>query len=330
MKMFKSTSLCYLVSALVYAGALFPVNTVAGTVAQTPLFLGEGNVPGNLALTPSVEYPTVTSVANLGNYDETVKSVGYFDSNKCYGYQYSATESERHFYPVSVSADYTCPGDVWSGNYLNWAATSTIDPFRWALTGGYRVKDTVTETWIEKARHTGQGSLFPTRTISGVAVVNNATPFSTSSITTYVNGEGNKMDFQLPSGHGFSNTAPGVDTPVFSDTDFGSISITQFGSGTVERSSEYSYDADGFSLKKKTNSDPNGARIKVVDSGSVDYDNFIFTGRIYRPSGGPTNGSSDRLALSDSDGNGYGFSVSGSSIKVEKRTKSGSSVSTIR
>lgn len=328
MKMFKSTSLCYLVSALVYAGALFPVNTVAGTVAQTPLFLGEGNVPGNLALTPSVEYPTVTSVANLGNYDETVKSVGYFDSNKCYGYQYSATESERHFYPVSVSADYTCPGDVWSGNYLNWAATSTIDPFRWALTGGYRVKDTVTETWIEKARHTGQGSLFPTRTISGAAVVNNATPFSTSSITTYVNGEGNKMDFQLPSGHGFSNTAPGVDTPVFSDTDFGSISITQFRSGTVERSSEYSYDAGGFSLKKKTNSDPNGARIKVVDSGSVDYDNFIFTGRIYRPSGGPTNGSSDRLALSDSDGNGYGFSVSGSSIKVEKRTKSGSSVST--
>ncbi len=30
----------------------------------------------------------------------------------------------------------------WSGNYLNWAATQTIDPFRKALTGGYRVRDT--------------------------------------------------------------------------------------------------------------------------------------------------------------------------------------------
>ena len=27
----------------------------------------------------------------------------------------------------------------WSGNWLNWAATQTIDPFRKALTGGLRV-----------------------------------------------------------------------------------------------------------------------------------------------------------------------------------------------
>jgi len=29
---------------------------------------------------------------------------------------------------------------------MNWAATQTIDPFRSVLTGGYRVKDTPTET----------------------------------------------------------------------------------------------------------------------------------------------------------------------------------------
>ena len=37
------------------------------TVAQAPLLLGGGNVPGNLALVPSVEFPTVISVANISN-----------------------------------------------------------------------------------------------------------------------------------------------------------------------------------------------------------------------------------------------------------------------
>ena len=34
--------------------------------STTPLFLGGGDVPGNMVLTPSVEYPTINSVANLG------------------------------------------------------------------------------------------------------------------------------------------------------------------------------------------------------------------------------------------------------------------------
>lgn len=329
MKKFKSTSLCCLVSVLVSIGIIMPLKLMASTVAQVPLFIGEGNVPGNLALTPSVEFPTVVSVANINNtYDETVKNTGYFDSNKCYRYQYDVTESERHFYPVSISTDYTCPGDVWSGNYLNWATTQTIDPFRWALTGGYRVKDEVGETWIEKARHSGQGTLFPDRKITGSTLVNNATPFSTAEIDTYIDGEDHNLKFELPSGHGFSNTISGTATPIFTDTDFGSVGITQFGSGAVERSSEYSSEGSGFSLKKKTNSDPNGAKVQVVSSGTVDYDSFVFTGKILRPTGAPVNGGSDRIALSDSNGNGYGFSVSGSSIKVEKRTQSGSSVST--
>lgn len=42
---------------------------------------------------------------------------------------------------------------------LNWATTQTIDSFRYALTGGYRVKDTTTETWLEKAHNDGQAGL---------------------------------------------------------------------------------------------------------------------------------------------------------------------------
>ncbi len=72
-------------------------------ISQSPLYIGS-NVPGNLALVPSVEFPTVVSVANRGNYSMAGSSVGYFDPRKCYNYHYSATESERHFYPVSMAA----------------------------------------------------------------------------------------------------------------------------------------------------------------------------------------------------------------------------------
>ena len=44
------------------------------------------------SLTPSVEWPTINSVANLGAYDETREYLGYFDARKCYVYVYSATE----------------------------------------------------------------------------------------------------------------------------------------------------------------------------------------------------------------------------------------------
>src|SRR3546814_5794891 len=89
--------------------------------------------------------------------------MGYFDNAKCYEYVFNDNEAERHFNPSSMAANRTCAGaKEWSGNYLNWAATQTIDPFRLALTGGYRVRDTATETWLEKARH-DRDALYPDR-----------------------------------------------------------------------------------------------------------------------------------------------------------------------
>ncbi len=58
-----------------------------------------------------------------------------------------------YFTPVNFNFknnDKNCNGK-WSGHYLNWAATQTIDPFRKALTGGYRAVDTTTQTILEKA-----------------------------------------------------------------------------------------------------------------------------------------------------------------------------------
>ncbi|RYH67927.1 MAG: pilus assembly protein, partial [Alcaligenaceae bacterium] len=69
-----------------------------------------------------------------------------------------------------------------SGNFLNWAATPTIDPFRWAMTGGRRVIDTASETILEKAWHAGQG-LFPNRSIPAGEIAG-ATPFDTASALT--------------------------------------------------------------------------------------------------------------------------------------------------
>lgn len=125
----------------------------AAEVSQTPLLLGGGNVPGNLALVPSVEYPTVLSIANTGNYSSAKTYLGYFDSAKCYVYD----GQNEWFVPDGAASTRKCGGPKqWSGNFLNWAATPTIDPFRSALTGGYRYRDEVGLTVLEKARHTGQ------------------------------------------------------------------------------------------------------------------------------------------------------------------------------
>ncbi len=302
--------------ALLLASAL-SANVSASTVAQSPLFIGAGNVPGNLALVPSVEWPTVLSAANIGSFNEDEESIGYFDSDKCYRYKYEGNEANRHFYPVSAATNRKCPGNFWSGNFLNWATTQTIDPFRWALTGGYRVKDTVTETWVEKARHSGQNNYFDVRNISGASVVNNATPFSTASFQTKVGGLSNQMHFTLPSGHGFNNQITGSSTNVFSDQDFSGWQ--QYSSGDVTQSTTKRRGSSGYALKKINNDDSNGG-FKNIPSGSVSYGSFAFEGWIYRPTVGTQSGQSDRLALSNASASGYGFNISQGNIRIERRS----------
>ena len=169
-------------------------------VAQSPLYLGGGNVPGNLTLVPSVEWPTINSVANLGEtYDYRRTYVGYFDARKCYEYYYSSTEANRHFYPTGWTADHRCTGsDEWSGNFMNWVATQTIDPFRSVLTGGYRAKDTTSQTWLEKARHDGQGgtNIYPDRSLPNNYTVQGAVAANSwSSFKARIQGLGTKMRF---------------------------------------------------------------------------------------------------------------------------------------
>ena len=163
----------------------------AVALANQPVF-ASATVPGNLALALSVEWPTASRTAHTDNYAPTTKFLGYFDPEKCYTYQYNAARNDTdtgntsYFQPAGVATNRTCTGK-WSGNFLNWAATATIDPFRWAMTGGRRVVDTPTETILEKGWHSGQG-LFPDRSLPA-SLVAGATPFgSARALQLRVNG----------------------------------------------------------------------------------------------------------------------------------------------
>ena len=140
-------------------GAWGPTLAQTTTLADQPVFAG-ADVPGNLALALSVEFPTAISVANIGNYADASTYLGYFDPSKCYTYMYNTTTpASSYFQPSSPATGanlHQCSG-LWSGNFMNWASMQTIDPFRWALSGGFRSEDD-TSTVLEKAWGSAQGS----------------------------------------------------------------------------------------------------------------------------------------------------------------------------
>jgi type IV pilus assembly protein PilY1 len=188
------------------------------------------NVPGNLAITASVEFPTALGNANgssntnnigvsIGTTNYGVSAFygndfspsntyqGLFDPYKCYGYAVNGNGS--YFYPASNTADPTtvpaCSGS-WSGNYLNWATAGTIDVFRQVLTGGYRYLDSSTGTILEKAYSSTQApsgyANFPLKVTSGSSAINvSSLVNATAAITNFnsrVWGIGNQMWFTVP------------------------------------------------------------------------------------------------------------------------------------
>ena len=171
-------------------------------LADQPVFTSV-NVPGNMALALSVEFPTAISVAHPNRtYAPGNTYIGYFDPAKCYRYRYTdGTSDDNYFYPVGNTSDHQC-NNKWSGNYLNWASMQTIDPFRWALTGGYRKIDTPTLTVLEKAWGSDQGSdaNFPDSALADATVISGATPYSgIDKLSTRIRTLGAKIRFATPS-----------------------------------------------------------------------------------------------------------------------------------
>ncbi|MBX3588057.1 MAG: hypothetical protein KF796_15590 [Ramlibacter sp.] len=105
----------------------------------------------NIALALSVEWPTVGSAYRDTSYtyNHSKEYVGYWDHKACYEYRDTtpgAPISGEYFYRTGpVDATGYCntagAGSGWSGNALNYVATSSIDLLRLALTGGNRVVD---------------------------------------------------------------------------------------------------------------------------------------------------------------------------------------------
>lgn len=197
-------------AALVLASLAGPAQSQT-TLANQPVFSSFA-VPGNLALALSVEYPTAVSNAHVESYTTASTYLGYFDPNKCYNYAYGSD----YFQPAGATTTRSCDGTKWSGNFLNWATMQTIDPFRWALTGGYRVTDTATTTILEKAYASGQGntSNFPDRSIDR-SFIAGATPLGWRGLNLRVQGLGANLRFTR-NGDNYGNSintfaAPGRD-----------------------------------------------------------------------------------------------------------------------
>jgi len=194
----------------------------ATSIADQPLFV-TNNVPPNMMLALSVEWPTgvVAAYKGASDYSAANRYLGYFDPEHCYTYYKStggtsyntpdapgggtptrnAAAAATEFFVGTTAGSGTnsreCGGSEFSGNFLNWAAMHAIDTFRFAMTGGDRVIDTTSLTVVEKARHTGIGGYgqFPKKTLSGASAIAKLSPFSGwSNIYVRVTNNSTELD----------------------------------------------------------------------------------------------------------------------------------------
>ena len=118
-------------------------------LADEPLFSTTSRVKPNMVLDLSVEFPT-TGAAYRGEFDITKSYIGYWDPMGCYDYAVAEGYFKRFANATISGGEITC-AQKWSGNMLNWAASSAIDMLRYAMTGGDRVVDTPDETVLQRA-----------------------------------------------------------------------------------------------------------------------------------------------------------------------------------
>ncbi|MGB6055865.1 MAG: PilC/PilY family type IV pilus protein [Burkholderiaceae bacterium] len=148
---------------------------------------------------------TSTSYNHTPEITTTVTTaIPYPDLNEATGY-----------FSISKAADANreCGGDSFSGNFLNWAVSSSIDMLRYAMTGGDRVIDEVDKTVLQRAwlpdgsynsnsNFYADGTYFPRKSITSP---NRVTPFTTG--TLYVVSCRNRILFSNTNSGGNCDTA---------------------------------------------------------------------------------------------------------------------------
>lgn len=150
-------------------GAGTPVQPPDAVLAAEPLSATTIRVTPNMVLDLSVEFPT-TGAAYRGDFDLRKTYVGYWDPLGCYNYA-AADGFFRRSADAGEGPDGIVCVNQWSGNMLNWAASSAIDMLRYAMTGGDRVVDTADTTVLQRAvlrdDFYNAASYFPARVLTG-------------------------------------------------------------------------------------------------------------------------------------------------------------------
>ena len=123
----------------------------------------------NLMLDLALEFSN-TGAAYRDSFDWKKVYRGHWDPMACYGYA-AADGYFRRIAPAAKLAggEIACTNQ-WSGNLLNWAATSTLDVLRLGLTGGDRVVDEADRTVLQRAvlqEDFYRSSHFPDKAVTG-------------------------------------------------------------------------------------------------------------------------------------------------------------------
>lgn len=195
-------------------------------LSADPLYSqGAGQKP-TLTLALSVEFPTV-GAQYRDTYTAANTYLGYFDANSCYSYVNATSEDQRWFARSGAATNRTCGGTAFSGNFMNWASSSSIDLLRYGLTGGDRIQDTATLTVLQRAvipnDFWNSGSYFPQKSISAT----NASGALPSTLrgnhagTIYISNCSNRIFFSI------STSSGSCDSPTFSN----SLGAQKSGSG---------------------------------------------------------------------------------------------------
>lgn len=136
------------------------------SLAHAPLHSSSTLDKPTITLALSVEFPTIGALYRKGtssiddSYSSSTEYIGYFYSKGCYEYLKSPTDTPstgesqddyKRFRFVSESASRTCSDEHFSGNFLNWASSSSIDILRLALSGGDRYIDKDGLTVLQRA-----------------------------------------------------------------------------------------------------------------------------------------------------------------------------------
>ncbi|MGJ7611271.1 MULTISPECIES: pilus assembly protein [unclassified Variovorax] len=135
------------VCAAFHAQAATPPDAV---LPSEPLASLASRVDPNVVLDLALEASNA-GAAYRGEFDATVRHTGLWDAMGCYSYA-----STDGYFKREATATKGAGGEIvcnrqWSGNLLNWAATSGIDGVRLALTGGERAVDELDRTVLRRA-----------------------------------------------------------------------------------------------------------------------------------------------------------------------------------